>query len=449
MELRKPKIYSKGLIDMREENINQTINDNIHYNPMGKRIIPPLKNFRLMVLGQIISILGSALLRFALSLFVLDITGRADVFATLFAISNIPLLLGPFGGAIADRFNRKNLMVIYDFCSGAIVLCLFLVLLSGNTSIVVIGIAMILLSAISAMYNPTVSASVPLLVEDKKIESSNGIVTAVQSLAMVSAPILGSLLYSAIDFNILVLVCSILFGLSAIMEIFIDIPFEKNKKKGHIIQTTISDLKSGFIYVIKEPFIFKSVIFAMAINLVMTPLLIIAAPAILRLMMGSTERMYGLGMGIINLATVGGALTVGIFAKKLQFKKVYRWVLFMGGMLLFVAVSVLPSVLKIGYFPAFTIFMLGTIPISAMLTILQIFLISKVQKITPNEMLGRVMSIIIAGAQCSAPVGQILYGNLLETFNSNFYIPVLFVFGLIVIIAIITKYSFKNIKDIV
>lgn len=433
---------------MREENMNHIIDDSIRNNFVEK-IIPPSKNFKLMVLGQIISILGSSLLRFALSLFVLDITGRADVFATLFAISNIPLLLGPFGGAIADRFNRKNLMVLYDFCSGTIVLCLFLVLLSGNTSIVVIGIAMILLSAISAMYNPTVSASVPLLVEDKKIESSNGIVTAVQSLAMVSAPILGSLLYSAIDFKILILLCSILFGLSAIMEIFIDIPFEKNIKKGHIIQTTISDLKSGFIYVIKEPFILKSVIFAMAINLIMTPLLIIAAPAILRLMMGSTETMYGLGMGIINLATVVGALTVGIFARKLQFKTVYRWVLFMGGMLLIVAVSVLPSVLNVGYFPAFTIFILGTIPISAMLTMLQIFLISKVQKKTPNEMLGRVMSIIMAGAQCSTPVGQIVYGNLLETFSSNFYIPIFFICGIMIIITVITKYSFKNIKDIV
>lgn len=428
--------------------MNYIIDDSIQCNSMEKRIIPPLKNFKLMVLGQIISILGSSLLRFALSLFVLDITGRADVFATLFAIPNIPLLLGPFGGAIADRFNRKNLMVIYDFCSGTIVFCLFLLLLYGNTSIVVIGFVMILLSAISSMYNPTVSASVPLLVEDKKIESSNGIVTAVQSLAMVSAPILGSLLYSTINFNILILVCSILFILSAIMEIFIDIPFEKTSKKGHIIHTTISDLKSGFMYVIKEPFIFKSVIFAMAMNLIVTPLLVIAAPTILRLVMVSTETMYGLGMGIINLATVVGALTVGVFARKLQFNAVYRWVLFMGGMLLFIAVSVLPSILKIGYFPAFTIFMLGVIPISAMLSILQIFLVSKVQKKTPNEMLGRVMSIIIAGAQCSTPVGQILYGNLLETFNSNFYIPILFICGIMIIITIITKYSFKNIKDI-
>jgi|GEM_PF-2885955 len=71
------------------------------------------KDFNLMVLGQIISILGSSLLRFALSLYVLDVTGRADLFATLFAISNIPLLLS-----------------------------------GGNHSVMLIGVVMVLLSMI-------------------------------------------------------------------------------------------------------------------------------------------------------------------------------------------------------------------------------------------------------------------------------------------------------------
>lgn len=432
---------------MQNENRNVTSEDSMQQHSGGKRDIPPPKNFRLMVLGQIISILGSSLLRFALSLFVLDKTGRADVFATLFAISNIPLLLGPFGGAIADRFNRRNLMVIYDFCSGAIVFCFFLFLLSGNTSITLIGFVMILLSTISAMYNPTVSASVPLLVEEKKIESGNGIVTAVQALSGVSAPIIGSLLYSTIDFNVLILVCCILFILSAIMEIFIEIPFQKVPQKGHILQATISDLKVGFVYVIKEPFIYKSIIFAMLLNLIMTPLLVIAAPAILRLVMGSTETMYGLGMGIINLATVAGALMVGVFSKRLRFRNVYLWVFVMGVLLLPAAASVLPSVLGMGYLPSFLTFMLGVIPISAMLSVLSIFLVSKVQKKTPNEMLGRVMSIIIAAAQCSSPIGQILYGNILETFSTNLYIPILVVCGITIIIAAWTKHSFKNVED--
>ena len=111
---------------------------------------PSPKNFNLMVSGQIISILGSALLRFALSLYVLDTTGSESLFATLFAISNIPLLLAPLGGAIADRFNRRNLMVIFDFTSSAIVLSLIILMSVGSISVFTAGTSMVLLSIVSA-----------------------------------------------------------------------------------------------------------------------------------------------------------------------------------------------------------------------------------------------------------------------------------------------------------
>lgn len=92
------------------------------------------RDFRLMVIGQIISILGSALLRFALSLYVLDITGRADIYAALYAFSNIPLLISPVGGAVADRFNRRNLMVLFDFTSGIIISLYYVSLRLGRLS---------------------------------------------------------------------------------------------------------------------------------------------------------------------------------------------------------------------------------------------------------------------------------------------------------------------------
>lgn len=149
------------------------------------------KDFIIMVAGQIISILGSALLRFALSLFVLDVTGRADLFAVLFAISSLPVLLTPFGGAIADRFNRRNLMVLFDFVNSGIVLMFFIVLLTDNHSVLWIGLVMVLLSFISAMYTPAVMASIPLLVSEQKLEQANGVVNGVQALAGVTAPVLG------------------------------------------------------------------------------------------------------------------------------------------------------------------------------------------------------------------------------------------------------------------
>ena len=62
------------------------------------------KNFNILVLGQIISLFGSSIQRFALSLYLLDLTGSASVFATILAISMIPVvLISPIAGMLADR----------------------------------------------------------------------------------------------------------------------------------------------------------------------------------------------------------------------------------------------------------------------------------------------------------------------------------------------------------
>lgn len=406
------------------------------------------KDFKLMVLGQIISILGSSLLRFALSLYVLDITGRADLFATLFAVSNIPLLLAPLGGAVADRFNRRNLMVIYDFTSSFIVGGMFALMAFDRLSIVMIGAAMVLLSIVSAMYTPTVTASIPLIVTDEKIESANGIVSAVQALSGVAAPILGGALYKIMGVNTLVVISGLAFFGSAVMEMFIRIPFTKRAQEGGMVRTIIVDLKGGFGYVIKKSFILKATILAALLNMILTPLLVVGAPIILRVTMGSSDTMYGIGMGIIQFASIAGALGVGLFAKKLQMKTVFRWILVICVLLLPVCLSVLPIALGDNYHLSFICFMVGLIPISAILTLLSVFLISKVQKVTPNENLGKVMAIIMGAAQCTTPLGQFIYGGLFETFKAEVYVPIGLVCLVLAAVAAIAKLGLRNEPDI-
>ena len=71
------------------------------------------RNFILLVAGQGISLFGNMMLRFAMSMWVLDETGSATAFASILAISFVPMILGaPFGGVLADRMNRRTLMVI-------------------------------------------------------------------------------------------------------------------------------------------------------------------------------------------------------------------------------------------------------------------------------------------------------------------------------------------------
>lgn len=404
---------------------------------------PSPKNFKLMVFGQIISILGSALLRFALSLYVLDTTGSESLFATMFAISNIPLLLAPLGGAIADRFNRRNLMVIFDFTSSAIVLCLILLLNAGNISVLAIGITMVLLSVVSALYTPAVIASIPLLVGRHRLEGANGLVQAVQSLSAVAAPVLGGILYGIMGLRIVIMISCISFFLSAVMEMFIKIPFEKRQWNGRIVPTITRDLKDGFIYVMNQKFIRKVSIIAVLLNLVLIPYFLVGAPIVLRVTLQSGDTLYGIGMGVINAATIMGALSIGLIAPKMRLKTLHHWIFASALLLMLMALSLMPSILGMGNHLSFILFMLGAVPIAASMTIISIFIITKVQKITPNENLGKVMAIITAVAQCAAPLGQILYGIVFETWGAKIFVPTFFVGILTLLLGVLTRRLLK------
>ena len=97
------------------------------------------------------------------------------------------------------------------------------------------------------MYAPVVMASIPQLVPEKKLEQANGIVNGVQALSNIVAPVLGGILYGIIGLKMLVIISCLAFFLSAILEMFITIPFIKRVQESHIIPTIVRDMK-GDLY---------------------------------------------------------------------------------------------------------------------------------------------------------------------------------------------------------
>lgn len=403
-------------------------------------------SFPLMVIGQIISILGASILRFALDTYILDVTGRADIFALLLAVSTIPgILLSPIGGAIADRFDRKNLMVAFDFTSSLIVLVFSLLLTSGKATIVIIGAAMMLLNVISSMYQPAVQASIPQLVKEEQLEKANGIVNGIGSLSNLAGPVLGGVLYSIVGIQVLVIFTCMTFFLSAILELFLHIPFEKRVRNATIVKVISSDMKEGFGFIMKDnPFIRKTIIIATGMNLFLTPFFLVGTPYIMRILLQSSDVLYGTALGIIQFSSIAGALSVALVAKKLQISQLYRWLLGICVFMIPMAFSVSPYMLDLGYTPVFVTFFACAIPIIMIITMLSVYFISVVQKHTPNLIMGKVMAIIMAVAQCAAPVGQLLYGQLFEYYQKDAYIVVVIMLISVIILAMIAKRFLKN-----
>nr|WP_192926216.1 MFS transporter [Enterococcus raffinosus] len=395
------------------------------------------------MLGQFISVFGGAILRFALSLFVLDVTGRADIFATVLAISSIPVLFAPIGGAIADRFDRKLLMVLMDVANAIIAGLLFLVV--GTTeSILGIGVLIFILTIVGSFDTPVVGASIPLLVEEEELEKINGLSNGILQLSNVVAPIIGGIFYGVMGAKLLVASSILFFIIAAIIESFLKIPFEKRKQSsGTIMQILTADLKDGFKEVKNNQVIFKSITIAAAINFVLTSFFIVGLPVILRMTLQVNDTMYGIGMGVFSFASIIGAIFAGQLTKNIKFNNFYR-VFTLSGILL-ILMNLLLSMTSIGV--GFMVVLVMEIIIGMMLSAISIYLITIVQRITPKENLGKVMATIIAVAQCAVPLGQLLMGLIFRNTTDSVFVPLLLISGLVLLISGACFMMFRETKE--
>ena len=95
----------------------------IQYGIDGIETVTNTKDFTLVVIGQIISLFGNAVVRFALPLYLLNQTGSSALYGTVMACAFIPMIiLSPVGGMIADRVNKRNIMVALDFTTAGLIL---------------------------------------------------------------------------------------------------------------------------------------------------------------------------------------------------------------------------------------------------------------------------------------------------------------------------------------
>ena len=146
------------------------------------------RNFTLLLLGQLFSLIGNGALKFALSMYVLEETGSAAVFGTLLAVSMVPtILLTPFGGVLADRANRRSIMVGLDLTSGAAVLAACAAFSAGR-GLAVTAALLIVLSVLGAFESPTVQACVPQMLSGDNVLRGNAAVNQAAAVTGLAVP---------------------------------------------------------------------------------------------------------------------------------------------------------------------------------------------------------------------------------------------------------------------
>ncbi len=377
------------------------------------------RDYTMVVIGQIISLFGNAILRFALPLYLLRETNSSSLFGAVTACSFIPLVIfSLFGGVIADRKNKRNIMVALDFSTAAVILIFSLAL--GKISLVPLMIAVLMvLYGISGIYQPAVQASIPFITQREMLMQGNAVINMVSTLAGLLGPIIGGVLFGAFGIMPILFISIFCFLLSAVMEIFIHIPFQKNLDGKSIFQSVRSDLSESLQFVKNEKPIFLSVLWILALfNLILSAAMIVGIPIIVVQILGMSDTALGITQGAMGLGGLAGGIIAGAAAKKIRLKNGYVILILCSLTALLMGISVFETVPKqIGY-AIITAASFGAMCVSTMFSV---SMMTAVQKQTPPQLLGKIMAVIIAVSSCSQPVGQAVYGVLFDALPEQPY----------------------------
>lgn len=375
------------------------------------------KDFTLVVIGQIISTFGNGILRFALPLYLLKVTGSAFIFSTVSAVAFVPMcILAIVGGILADRLNKRNIMVLLDFIT-AILILVFYFTYESLSIVPLLIVVLMALYGIVGLYQPTVQASIPLLTSKDNILSANGVVNQVGTLSNLLSPFIGGVLYSYFGINPILIISVICFALSSFIELFIKIPFIKIDRELGIFATAKNDLKESYKFAKNEKPIFIKIALVVALfNMVITAVIIVGIPIIIIQVLGMKEFDLGITQSVLGVGGLFGGILSTIISKKLEIKHSYIFLL-MGSL----SVGLMGLSLGFGFsnIMSYMLITISSFILMSSATIFTILIFTMIQTETPSNLIGKIMAVLIAISLSSQPIGQAIYGWGFEYFGAD------------------------------
>ena len=404
------------------------------------------KDFTLVVMGQVISLFGNAAIRFALPLYLLNLTGSSALYGTVTACAFLPaILLSPMGGMIADRVNKRNVMVALDFLTAAVIFA-FSLLMDTLGLVPLLTTTLMILYGIAGTYQPSVQASIPALVCPEQTMGANSVINTVSSFSALIGPVLGGLLYSAWGLKPVLWVCIVCFFLSAVMELFIRIPFQKQTSGGGILKTVRNDFAESIRFLQAEkPVIRKGMFVVCGINLFLSAMILVAMPwlitEVLDLNAALANQLYGFSQGALAAGGLTGGILAGIFADRLHVRTSAHILAACALCVFPIGITLLISDSGILNYLVLTICCFLIMVFS---TIFMVQMMTFIQTETPPHLTGKVIAVILTVSMCSQPLGNALYGVLFEAGREYEYAVVLFSGMISLLIAVKARKVFQS-----
>jgi MFS family permease len=244
------------------------------------------------------------------------------------------------------------------------------------------------------------------------------------------------LLYGRFGLFPILAVSAVCFAVTAVMDLFIRIPYKQQSASGSVVQIIKSDISQSARFTFKEkPILAKCAFIVFLLNAFGSSLLIVGSPVLITQHLGMGMEAVGISQSIMMLGGLIGGIAAGALGARLTMSNAF----------LFLAVG------SISIMPMGLVFLFDTPPFMAYITITAVsaFLlctsqlfgiatITFIQGLTPTELIGKVLSLIMVLPFLASAAGQLLYGALFEMFAAR---PWIVIFATALLCALIAVYS--------
>lgn len=286
-----------------------------------------MKKFYVIWTGQIISMLGSGLSGFGLGVWIYQKTGSATQFALTALFMMLPnLVVGPLGGLLADRFDRRKLLAISDCGQAAGTLVMAALLFTGRLEVWHIYVATVSGAIFNCFRWPAFNALLPSIVPKQQLMRVNGLVSAGEAATMIASPLLAGLLVASIGLSsvLLIDVVTFMIGMSLLFTLpvpkFVRRPVDNVEKADDAIgsgirkywRMTVNDTREGWMFLRERGALIGLLGFFAFTNFCLGMIETVFTPLVLSIgtvrTLGATSSIAAVGMllGSIAISVWGG-----------------------------------------------------------------------------------------------------------------------------------------------
>jgi MFS family permease len=273
-----------------------------------------MQTFTVMWFGQLVSMLGTAMTRFALLIWAYQQTGSATTLALLGFFSFILfVILSPIAGVLVDRWDRRRVMILTDLGAGLMTLMMLILYSTGNLEIWHIYIAEALSGAFEAFQVPAYTTSVSTLVPKERYARANGMRSLSQGISEVLAPVFAGLVLRMVDIDGVMFIDLVTFGIAMYSLLVVRIPRPAQTADGVAARGNVHhEIAFGFRYIFQRPGLLGLLFIFVGINLFAALTYYGVMPAMILARTGGDELALATVQGALGIAGIIGGVVVTV-----------------------------------------------------------------------------------------------------------------------------------------